>query len=301
MRHLNQKHKFWNSGRQRGAAMAATVIALPVLGALIGGAVQLGLLFEAKSTLNHAVLQAARAGMTNRAETETLATGLVRGLLPLYSPAPDIGSVGSALRNQVFPDVVLNSCLRILNPTREAMNEFRIGRALPNADIAQRSANVGNSGVNVQDANLLKVYAVYGAPLIVPIIGPLFATALSSSDQFGSFEKQLLARNRLPIVSSAIVHMQSRTIENNLMVSRGELNQTSPCSRNLIREFLSLENLGDNARTCLAETGQSAVITGGNCGNCRRGVVRPDGTGFCGACARDLGGIAECFNGNPIR
>ena len=81
------------AGRQRGVAMAATVIALPVLGIVIGGAIQLGLLFEAKATLNHAVLQAARAGMTNHAERETISTGLMRGLLPLYSPAPDIDSV----------------------------------------------------------------------------------------------------------------------------------------------------------------------------------------------------------------
>lgn len=178
------------------------------------------------------------------------------------------------------------------------MDEFSLGRALPNSDLPQRSNAVGSSGVNVQDANLLKVYAVYGAPMIVPIIGPLFALALALNDDLGEFEKALLRKNRLPVIASATVHMQSRAIRNDFMVSRAELDSQSLCRGNLLRSFLDINTLGDNAQQCLRDTGQSAVVTGGNCASCRSGIVPPDGVNRCFACALDLGGVAECFNGN---
>jgi len=278
--------------------MAATVIALPVLGAIIGGAIQLGLLFEAKATLNHAVLQAARAGMSNHAERETISTGLARGLLPLYSPAPGIASVRTRLTDVVFPDVVLNSCVRILNPTAEAVNEFSVGRALPNDDLAQLPATVGASGLNVQDANLLKVYAVYGAPMIVPVIGPLIAAALLAEEELGPFERSLLSRGRLPIVASTTVPMQSRLIGNNFIVTRAELAGGELCRGNLLRSFLDFSSLGDTAQQCLRDTGQVGVVTGGNCGLCRDRILPPDGISTCFACARELGSVASCFNGS---
>ena len=209
-----------------------------------------------------------------------------------------MGSVRTRLTDVVFPDVVLNSCIRILNPTAEAVREFSLGRALPNSDLAQRPATVGASGVNVQDANLLKVYAVYGAPMIVPVIGPLIAEALSASDEPGPFERGLLARGRLPIIASATVPMQSRLIGNDFIVSRAELESGDLCRGNLLRSFLDFSSLGDTARQCLADKGQVGVVTGGNCGLCRAGIIPPDGVSTCFACARDLGRVASCFNGN---
>lgn len=286
--------------KQRGTAMAATVIALPVLGLIIGGTVQLGLLFEAKATLNHAVLQAARAGMTNRAERETISTGLMRGLLPLYSPAADIASVRQKMTRVVFPDVVFNSCIRILNPTIPAVEEFRDGRGLPNPFLPQTSAAVGSSGVNVQDANLLKIYAEYGAPMIVPIVGPAIANALAASGQFDGFAQRQLQKNRLPMFASATVHMQSRAVANDFMVTPAELQSGDLCNNNLLRSFLNFNTLGQTAQKCLSDTGRTGVVTGGNCAACRDGIIPENGVTTCFACALDLGTVAECFNGNLV-
>ena len=50
--------------RQRGAAVTEMVVVLPAL-LLVGlGAIQWALIYEAKSTLNHAAMMAARAGAT---------------------------------------------------------------------------------------------------------------------------------------------------------------------------------------------------------------------------------------------
>ena len=124
------------------------------------------------------------------------------------------------------------------------MSEFSLGRALPNSGLEQRSAAVGSSGVNVQDANLLKVYAVYGAPMIVPLVGPLISEALSASGDFEPFERQLLARNRLPIIASATVHMQSRLIGNDFVVSRAELAGGPLCTGNLLRLVSRYQHTG---------------------------------------------------------
>jgi hypothetical protein len=280
--------------------MAATVIVLPVLGSIIGGAIQLGLLFEAKATVNYAILQAARAGMTNSAERETINTGFMRGMAPLYASGEDIQSISNTLTNRVFPDVIFNSCIRILNPTQEAVAEFQQGRALPNAEISQLSTAVGASGVNVQDANILKVYVVYGARMIIPLIGPIIARALEDNPEFGEFERQLLARNRLPIMASATVHMQSRLIPNDYLVSQAELESGDLCSRNILRSYLTLPNYGDTARQCLIESGGAAAVNGANCSNCRNGIIPVNGQSTCGACVRELSAFASCFNGNDL-
>ena len=63
---------------QHGSAIVETVIALPILLVVILGAIQFGLIYEAKATLNHASLQAARAGAVNNAQPEALRNGLAK-------------------------------------------------------------------------------------------------------------------------------------------------------------------------------------------------------------------------------
>src|SRR5262245_45041264 len=108
---------------QRGAAIVETVIALPILLAVILGAIQVGLIYEAKATLNHAGLQAARAGAVSNAQPHALRTGLARGLVPLYSPDSSMEGVASTLA-RINADLATDARIRILNPTREAFEDF---------------------------------------------------------------------------------------------------------------------------------------------------------------------------------
>lgn len=214
---------------QRGAAMIETIVALPVLWLMIGGAIELGLLFQAKATLNHATLQAARAGMVNNASPPALQEGLVRGLLPLYSPPSSPTGVLQTLASEVLPDVQAHSRIRILNPTQEAFVDFGViedGQLeLPNDELHRAPTTTGTlSNVNVQDANLLRVEVVYGAPLRVPFVAELITATLSltNASQFDAFEQGLLAAGRLPILATATVRMQSPARPNSFMVSRGD-------------------------------------------------------------------------------
>lgn len=248
--------------KQRGASLATTIIALPVLGALVGGAIQLGLLFEAKSTLNHAVLIAARAGMVDGASEESMQLGLARGLLPLFSPTEDLLDVGNTLVCEVTPDILSNACIRIINPTREAFADFAEEvdgvEQIPNDELHRLPNTVGGqSGVNVQDANLLKVYVEYGVPMRIPIIGPLFSQTLLRTGQFTGFQQSQLRQNRLPIIASATVRMQSPAVENDVMLSRAEI---------LSGEFCAAPSVSDGVAACLIEKGAGTAGAALSCG-----------------------------------
>jgi hypothetical protein len=214
--------------RQCGAAIVETVIALPALLVVILGAIQFGLIYQAKATLNHASLQAARAGAVSNASAASMHQGLARGLLPLYSPQSSLEGVATTLV-EINAQLTTDARLRVLNPTREAFDDFAEEvdgqREIPNDRLHARSTAAGNrSALNIQDANVLKVQITYGYELKVPLVN-WFITRLLSQVSRGAdaFEQQLLQRTRLPITASATVRMQSPARISNLVMARADL------------------------------------------------------------------------------
>ncbi len=80
-----------------------------------------------------------------------------------------------------------------------------------------------SGGLNLQDANLLRVEVTYGYELKVPLINGLISRLLGLTRDSDAFHQQLLRRNRLPITSTAIVRMQSPLRFSELLVSRADL------------------------------------------------------------------------------
>ena len=76
---------------QSGIAGVESLVALPILLFLGLGALQFGLVFQARHALNHALVEAARAGSVAHADPQAIRTGLARGLLPWLYGAADIG------------------------------------------------------------------------------------------------------------------------------------------------------------------------------------------------------------------
>ncbi len=229
----SKTHSRWRGRiRQRsaGAAMVEAVIALPILLAVILGAIQFGLIYEAKATLNFAALQAARAGAVGHAQPAAIRGGLARGLAPLYSPDSSVAGVAATIA-RVNASLVQDARIRILNPTREAFEDFGEEvegvREIPNDRLHARSTSVGAlSGVNVQDANLLRVEITYGYELKVPLVNWFISRILLSARRVGNmdaFEQQLLRRGRLPIVTTSTVRMQSPARMSDAVVARGDL------------------------------------------------------------------------------
>jgi TadE-like protein len=227
-----RRHGRARRAAQNGAAMVESLIALPILLAIITAAVQFGLIYRAKATVNHATLQAARAGAVSNADLQAMQRGLAGGLLPLY--APDDGLVGAIA--EVARDVTLNSSVRILNPTREAFADFsenltidnRVERAIPNDALERRPTTTGSrSGLNIQDANLLRVEVRYGFELSVPVAGRLITTVTRFANlargQVDPFEQLMLAQGRLPIVATSTVRMQTPAKMSSAVAARASL------------------------------------------------------------------------------
>jgi hypothetical protein len=213
----------------RGAAIVEAVIALPILLAVILGAIQFALIYQAKATLNHASLQAARAGAVSNADPEVIRRGLARGLAPLYSPESSLHGLATTVA-RVNAALATDARVRILNPTREAFSDFGEEvtgvRELPNDRLHARSTAIGAaSGMNVQDANILKLEVTYGHELKVPLVNWFIARLMLRPSRGGAdaFEQQLLRRMRLPIVAAAVVRMQSPARLSAAVVSRDDL------------------------------------------------------------------------------
>lgn len=220
--------------RQQGAALAETVIIMPVFLILALGIVQWILIYQARSTLNYAALMAARAGAVSSLNQDQMLQGLGRGLVPLFaglpSPGDDPDAFFRALNNIIATDIQPNTQIRILNPTKEAFSDhgrvnFRGVREIPNDRLQLRPIGVGGSSrVNIQDANLLKIKVVYCHEMVVPFANTVIAT-VSSWFTVDAFSIDCLVnRHRIPILATSIVRMQSPPEENDWVMARRDIN-----------------------------------------------------------------------------
>lgn len=204
-----------------GQSTVEFIIAAPVALFLILCIIQLVLLYRAKSTLDFATLEAARAGAVHGAKMGEIKQGLAEGMTPLFASKASMGGVGEAwlkakteVHNPYFTQV------KIISPTAAMVNEHREkqynGRyALPNDNLAFRGTRIGRSGVNVQDANILKIKVTYHYPLVVPFVGWVIKGSSELIKPSNPLDKIWLhpdplgGHDRLAIESYAIVRMQS--------------------------------------------------------------------------------------------
>lgn len=219
--------------RQEGQSLPEFLIVVPVFLFLVLLVFQMMLIYRAKNTLDYAALEAARAGAVNNAEMEAMRDGLAKGLTPLY--ATDTGT-GGLLEAWARAKLDVNGVggvggqarIEIVSPTRQAWDDFREKHhsrnkrrdgtmALPNDSLAFRPATIGSSGLNVQDANVLKIRVRYNYPLIVPFVDLVLrgnSEFVPSSGMFDPTRVNMTKRPyenyyRIPIESTAIVRMQS--------------------------------------------------------------------------------------------
>lgn len=214
---------------QSGSAIVETLVGIGVFLSLGLGAWQWGLIYEAKSAASHAAFMGARAGSIDHAKTSSIVTAFARYMAPLYAPASGSDTdIATVIAQQTALEATEFTQVRILNPNREAFSDFGVdldddnqNNDLPNTDINFMSQEVStNSGLNIQDANLLKIEITYGVPLKVPVMGSLFATVLKQFSNISPFKRILLENNRIPITVSSTVRMQTYAKLNSAMLSR---------------------------------------------------------------------------------
>jgi hypothetical protein len=203
---------------QRGQAVIETWVVILVFGVFLLGIFQTILFYRVKTTVDYAALEAARNGATHYAEMGAMRTGLVRGLLPLYTHKAGEAGMISAYADATAASLnPLITHIEIISPTQAAFADWKERQfdgveAIPNDSLAFRPKSAGSrSGLTVQDANVLKIRVVYGYKMIVPVIDKIVIAIFRESFYKGmsAQEVAMLESGRLPIVSQAVVRMQT--------------------------------------------------------------------------------------------
>ncbi|MBS0611595.1 MAG: pilus assembly protein [Proteobacteria bacterium] len=223
---------------QRGASLVEFTVVVPVLLLIVLGIIQTALAFHAKSNLNYAVFQAARAGSVQHAVPATMFGALARALVPYFGGGASTVELLQRLA-AVNADLAQGSArLEILSPTARSFDDYyspelavKFGggrRVIPNVDIlnlrcprdrpACASDPASNaSGQSLQDANLLTLRVTYGIPPSkqVPLTGRLYTTSLKllGIGREDAFVADLLEQDRIPIVARATIRMSSEPFE----------------------------------------------------------------------------------------
>ncbi|MBN9409126.1 MAG: pilus assembly protein [Burkholderiales bacterium] len=185
--------------RSRGARAAAGqsiveyLIILPTLLLLLLSAVQFGLLYQVKSQLNYATFNAVRTGALKNGSMTSMKDSLAAGLSPLFTHKPGLeGMLRGRLVGtiEVFNPMVTK--VTVLNPTSTMFDAHKAAdprgsgkQQIPNDNLQYRPTTV-KGGVNIQDANILKIRVTYCAKLVVPIANVVFYTLVSGADDISN-------------------------------------------------------------------------------------------------------------------
>jgi len=192
--------------RQRASVLVETLLAAPIVLLLGLGALQWALLLHARTAIEYATFEAARAGSVAQARPDAIEAGLARGLLPFWQgtgmprSAPAALAAAQARLGQGLAAGWI--AWKQLAPTVESFDDWAepardgFGRPIsgtseiPNdslqwswlrqpangaAGMRGREPIGAQSQQTLNDANLLKLELRYGVPLHVPLVGSVAA------------------------------------------------------------------------------------------------------------------------------
>lgn len=221
----------------RGSVTTEFLIIAPMISILGLIGVQYAMIYNARANLSYAAFEAARAGAIHHADPAKIRDGLIKGLLPylvstrqallpVNSDNPAALNVNAALLNQVVK-LTEEPFIKIemINPTPQAFQDFNspalqrkldtgTQKVIPNTELQTASATSVKSGLNIQDANVLKLRITYGYQPKIPLVSQFFSTidAFLKGDK-DPFSTRLLAFDRIPIVVDISTQMLSPAIE----------------------------------------------------------------------------------------
>lgn len=188
--------------RQRASALVETLLAAPIVLLLGLGALQWALLLHARTAVEYALLEAARAGSVAHARPDAIEAGLARGLLPFWQ---DAGMPRARVAALAAAQARLGQGLAAgwiawhqIAPTRESFTDWAeaarddFGRPMPGipeipndslqwswlrspaggvAAMRGREPVGAQSQQTLNDANVLRLELRYGVPMSVPLAG----------------------------------------------------------------------------------------------------------------------------------
>lgn len=217
-----------NASRDGGASMVEFLIVLPLLLFAGLGVMQFGLIYHAKTILNYATFEAARAGAVNNAQIEVMREELGYRLAPVYGGDGEHKKAAMAIaRSMVAVNDVSTTKIKILNPTSETFASHGVQKnvvdrkgashnvlAIPNSHLRYHPKDIKGE-TSIQDANLLKIEVTYGyqmrLPVLdmeLPLVRPTLRTLMASVDPDNMM---YYIRGMIPLKSVATVRMQSES------------------------------------------------------------------------------------------
>jgi len=240
-------------GRQRGASAAEFVIVAPAMLALTLAMLQTGLAYHARSIVNYASFEAARAGSIAHARLASMRLAFARTMTAYYGGGRDMAELATSFAT-AQADLATALRIEVISPTRESFDDYHspaaarrlqtAARVIPSAqlgvlvcpaDRANCNANPASnrSGQSLADANLLKLRVTWGLPpdKQVPLAGRFFTWALRTLDpgDEDAFRRGLVEAGRIPLVSQVTLRMQSDAVENEAIQPRArEAGQAQP-------------------------------------------------------------------------
>lgn len=232
--------------RQRGATLVEAAVVFPIFIFAALAVIQIALVFYAKSNINYAAYEAARAGSVDHASVSSITTAFTNGLVPYYGG----GRTETEIRDTLFKisdDMkLLPSPMRveIISPTKESFEDYSSPKlkaqyktselVIPNVGLdvltcprdvsgCKSDPKKNQSGQTLLDANVLKLRITYGIPKAkqMPLVGRFYTWALGKlgAGAGDPYKQSLIDAGRIPVVVHTTLRMQSDPIRNSLMIS----------------------------------------------------------------------------------
>lgn len=223
---------------QCGATLVEFVVVVPTVLFLLMNLIQYGLLYHAKSQLNYATFEAARAGTTGNADPGAIRAAFTRAMTGYYGGGTSTAQLATSYAKALADTTPANVRIEILSPTKESFDDYASpalasklktsSRVIPNSNLAfiqcpidvpgcNKDAKTNKSGQTLLDANLLKLRITYGIPekKQIPLAGKFMNWALSvlNGGDTDVFRKGLVAAGRIPVVTHTVMRMQSPAYE----------------------------------------------------------------------------------------
>lgn len=222
-----------------GQAMVEMIIIMFATLLILFSLIHFGFIYNAKTVLNYATHEAARAGSLNYGSPQAMNFALARGLAALETSPGGISDYDRYQKSQTSAiDLIEDGkfvCTQRISPDTSSQHWRPDPTAgsisslatpytnfIPNDHLVYRSAQP-KGGVSIQDANLLKIRVTYCHKIITPIIGltikRLMLQTYADTDPDpidgwtiptrGAFTKFCYENDRIPIEAQAVIRMQT--------------------------------------------------------------------------------------------
>lgn len=241
---LRGPRRDFRRSRQRGAGLVESTIVFPTLIFMTLAMMQAAMVFYARSNVNYASYEAARAATVSNASAASINVAFQKALLPYYGGGRTGPELVATVKNVLKDFESAAVRVEILSPTQESFSDYNSpllqtkwntsAAVIPNVGVdallcprdvpgCNPDPNTNASGQTLLDANLLKLRITYGIPPAkqMPMVGRFYTWALGKLDVGGTdaFKSALIAAGRIPVVTDTVMRMQSDAIRNDLMVS----------------------------------------------------------------------------------